>query len=154
MWMWKSVHCMAVKTFSRLTLGIIVNLCQVFILKMAIALLISMEARKVKFNCSTLWQIKNQLISCFFLLQGALYAQPILKNSSILYWRKTLCRAVPLHFSQEIQWGKLKSYKFILREDVYDRSEDESLDCYKGSQLPDGLSDVSKCFFGNFLFSS
>jgi hypothetical protein len=80
--------------------------------------------------------------------EGALYPQMLTKNSVLSYWRKTLCRAVPLYFDSEVQIGKLLGYKFRLREDVYDRFKNVTADCYKGSNLPDGLSDLSKCFFG------
>ena len=78
------------------------------------------------------------------------------KQSVLSYWRKTLCRPVPLHFDGEVQMGKLLGYKFRLREDVFDRSKNKSADCYKGPNLPDGLSDLSKCFYGSYewwLFS-
>ena len=85
--------------------------------------------------------------------EGALYPQMITKQTKLFYWRKTLCRSVPLYFDSEVQMGKLKGYKFVLRDDVYDRLENRTLDCYKGSDkendLPDGLSDLSKCFFGS-----
>lgn len=80
--------------------------------------------------------------------EGALYPQLITNETVLWYWRKTLCRSVPLYFDSEVQWGNLKGYKFILRDDVYDRFENQTADCYKGSDLADGLSDVSKCFFG------
>jgi CD36 family len=80
--------------------------------------------------------------------EGALFPQFNTNESVLWYWRKTLCRAVPLYFDSETQIGNLKGYKYILRDDVYDRFENKTADCYKGSDLPDGLSDVSKCFFG------
>lgn len=80
--------------------------------------------------------------------EGALFPQLIQKDSVLWYFRRTLCRAAPLYYDSELQLGKLKAYKFILRDDVYDRFENRTADCYKGSDLPDGLSDVSKCFFG------
>lgn len=80
--------------------------------------------------------------------EGALYPQMIQKETVLQYWRKTLCRSVPLYFDDELQWGNLKAYKYVLRDDVYDRFENRTADCYKGVDLPDGLSDVSKCFFG------
>lgn len=82
--------------------------------------------------------------------EGALYPQLITKDTVLWYFRKTLCRAVPLNFDSEVQWGNLKAYKFVLRENVYDRFANRTADCYKGSDLPDGLSDVSKCFFGAY----
>lgn len=80
--------------------------------------------------------------------EGALYPQLSTNETILWYWRKTLCRSVPLYFDSEVQHGKLKAYKFILKDDVYDRFANRTADCYKGSDLPDGLSDVSKCFFG------
>lgn len=82
--------------------------------------------------------------------EGALFPQLVTKETVLLYWRKTLCRAVPLHFDKEVQVGQLKGYKFMLRENVYDRSENETADCFKGSNLPDGLSDLSRCFFSTY----
>lgn len=80
--------------------------------------------------------------------EGALFPQLITNETVLWYWRKTLCRPVPLHYDSKVQVGKLKAFKFILRDDVYDRFENATADCYKGTDLPDGLSDVSKCFFG------
>lgn len=82
--------------------------------------------------------------------EGALYPQKLNKKSVLLYWRPTLCRAVPLYYNGEVQMERLLGYKFSLREDVYDRFQNETADCYKGSNLPDGLSDLSKCFFGSY----
>jgi hypothetical protein len=80
--------------------------------------------------------------------EGALFPQMSTKETVVWYWRKTLCRSVPLYFDEEIQWGNLKAFKYVLRENSYDRFENKSADCYKGHDLPDGLTDVSKCFFG------
>ncbi|XP_055312285.1 scavenger receptor class B member 1-like isoform X2 [Sitodiplosis mosellana] len=81
--------------------------------------------------------------------EGALYRNHLTEDSVLWYWRKPLCRKVPLYFEKKVQKGPFEAYRYILREDVYDRFENETLDCYKGSfqLLPDGLSDVSKCFF-------
>lgn len=79
------------------------------------------------------------------------YPQYLTKQTILWYWRKTLCRIAPLHFEQEIQKGPLKGYKYVLRDNVFDRFENKTADCYKGANLPDGLTDVSKCFFGNFF---
>lgn len=47
--------------------------------------------------------------------------------------------------------GKLLGYKYELPDDAFDRTPDDEdhKDCYKGqlkNDLPDGLSDLSKCF--------
>lgn len=83
--------------------------------------------------------------------EGALYPQKCTNETVLWYWRKTLCRVVPLHFDSEVQRGNLKAYKYVLRDDVYDRFVgNRTSDCNKGVDLPDGLSDVSKCFFGMY----
>uniref|UniRef100_A0A336MGZ2 CSON001578 protein n=1 Tax=Culicoides sonorensis TaxID=179676 RepID=A0A336MGZ2_CULSO len=81
--------------------------------------------------------------------EGAIYPQFLDKNSTLYYWRKTLCRPARLYFEEEVQKGPLLGYKFVLKNNVYDHSNDETtIDCYKGNPdtLPDGLSDLSKCF--------
>lgn len=70
------------------------------------------------------------------------------------YWRKPLCRQVPLYFEKKVQKGPFEAYKYILREDVYDRIN-ETEDCYRGffeTELPSGVSDLSKCFYGEEFF--
>lgn len=86
--------------------------------------------------------------------EGALYNTHLTKESIIWYWRKPLCRQVPLYFEKEVQKGAFLAYKYELREDSYDRSNNLTADCYKGFSevLPDGLSDVSKCFFGMYSY--
>lgn len=66
------------------------------------------------------------------------------------YWRKALCRQVPLYFEKTVPKGPFTGYKYVLRENAYDRFNDSATDCYKGpaEPLPDGLSDLSKCYFG------
>lgn len=86
--------------------------------------------------------------------EGALYNSQLTHDSVLWYWRKALCRKAPLHFTQEVQKGWLRAYEYVLRPNVYDRFNDTEKDCYKGfmQTLPDGLTDVSKCYYGkNFL---
>lgn len=80
--------------------------------------------------------------------EGAIYPMKIQKDTIIWYWRKTLCRPVPLHFEEEIIRKNLKAYKFVQDFDLYNRLENKSADCYKGDNLPNGLSDLSRCFYG------
>lgn len=82
--------------------------------------------------------------------EGAFYNTHLTHDSVIWYWRKAICRPVPLHFAHEVQKGSLLAYKYDLRENVYDRLNDSAQDCYKGlfHYLPDGLTDVSKCYYG------
>lgn len=82
--------------------------------------------------------------------EGALYNTHLSSESVLWYWRKSLCRQVPLYFEKTVQKGAFDAYKYVLRENVYDRMANATADCYKGPEptLPDGLSDLSKCFFG------
>jgi hypothetical protein len=83
--------------------------------------------------------------------EGSMYPSKLKKDSVLWYWRKTLCRPVPLHFEKEVQHHMMTGYKFLLRFDVFDRLEKQSDDCYRGDNLPSGLSDLSRCFFGIFI---
>lgn len=80
--------------------------------------------------------------------EGAIYPGFSTKDTIFYYWRKTLCRPVPLHYETSTTMYDLKALKFVLRYDVFDRFKSAKDDCYKGDDLPNGLSDVSKCFFG------
>jgi hypothetical protein len=84
--------------------------------------------------------------------EGSIYPVKCQKDTVLWYWRKTLCRPVPLHFEDEMMVGGLKAYKYLLRSDVFDRLQNKTADCYKGDNLPNGLSDLSKCFFGMYTF--
>lgn len=95
----------------------------------------------------------NPKRECFAYLnkssEGAFYPQGITKSTILWYFRMTLCRPVPLYFEEEVDKSPLLSYKFRLTENTYDRKENLSADCYKGFHdiLPDGLSDMSKCYY-------
>lgn len=80
--------------------------------------------------------------------EGALYQQNLDEDSIIIYWRRTLCRAVPLYFERKVQRGPLIGYEYVLPDDSYDRLMNGTADCYKGqnSFLEDGMTDMSKCY--------
>ncbi|XP_058834841.1 platelet glycoprotein 4 isoform X2 [Topomyia yanbarensis] len=79
--------------------------------------------------------------------EGAFYPQNLNENSVLIYWRRTLCRAVPLFFEKEIRRGPLTGYEFVLPDNSYDRLANATADCYKGQRilLEDGMTDMSKC---------
>ncbi|XP_314344.6 scavenger receptor class B member 1 isoform X1 [Anopheles gambiae] len=79
--------------------------------------------------------------------EGATYPQNLDEQSVLIYWRKTLCRAVPLYFERRVQKGPLTGYKYVLPDNSYDRLPDSDADCYKGQfgLLEDGMTDTSKC---------
>ncbi|XP_055854242.1 scavenger receptor class B member 1-like [Episyrphus balteatus] len=83
--------------------------------------------------------------------EGAIYPNQVAKDVILWYWRKSVCRPIPLYFEKEVQMGKLKAFKYVTHVDWYDRKENLTEDCYKGfgrTPLPDGLSDISKCYSG------
>ncbi|XP_055921502.1 scavenger receptor class B member 1-like [Eupeodes corollae] len=83
--------------------------------------------------------------------EGAIYPNQVSKDVILWYWRKSVCRPIPLHYQNEVQVGHLKGYKYVTHVDWYDREKNLTTDCYKGfmkKPLPDGLSDVSKCYSG------
>ena len=87
--------------------------------------------------------------------EGAIYPNQVAKDVILWYWRKSVCRPIPLYFEKEIQMGELKAYKYVTHVDWYDRKENLTEDCYKGfgrTALPDGLSDISKCYSGKIVF--
>lgn len=88
--------------------------------------------------------------------EGVVYPQGLTKNSTLVYWRKTICRPAFLNFEKSIKINNIEAYKYTLRQDIYDRLQNSTADCYKGfdedEQLPNGLSDVSKCYFGIYIF--
>lgn len=89
--------------------------------------------------------------------EGAQWKTNLNEASVMWYWRKALCRQVPLYFEKTVPKGIFTGYKYVLLENVYDRSNDSETDCYKGpaQTLPDGLSDLSKCYYGKInLFGS
>ncbi len=82
-----------------------------------------------------------------------MYRQRITKSSVLTFWRKALCRTVSLYFQKEIQMDGILAYKYILHPDMYDRKPKNETDCYRGAivELPNGLTDVSKCYFSKSL---
>lgn len=89
--------------------------------------------------------------------EGAAYPQKLTEDDTLVYWRKTLCRPAPLTFEKKMKKDSLIAYKYLLRENTYDRLKNRTADCYRGNEiaeLPDGLSDLSKCFYRNIINSS
>lgn len=82
-----------------------------------------------------------------------MYRQRLTKKSVLKFWRKAICRTVSLHFDKEVKIGDISTYKYTLASDVYDRLPNKEADCYKGvyQELQDGLTDVSKCYYGKSI---
>ncbi|RZB39341.1 scavenger receptor class B member 1-like [Asbolus verrucosus] len=87
--------------------------------------------------------------------EGVAYPQYITKNTTLKYWRKTLCKMAILHYHNDVTKYGLNAYRYNLIDSIFNRTQPTDSDCFKGApELPDGLSDVSKCHFGFPLASS
>lgn len=61
----------------------------------------------------------------------------------------TFIQIFKILFTEEVQKYGLTAYKFSLPNSTYYRKQPSEEDCYKGEPpLLDGLSDVSKCYYG------
>ncbi|XP_013177530.1 PREDICTED: scavenger receptor class B member 1-like [Papilio xuthus] len=79
--------------------------------------------------------------------EGVMYHQHITKQDVLLYWRKTVCKLMPLYFESELSMDEVPLYRYNLSEVVFERVRNGT-DCYDTSpSLPSGLSDASKCYF-------
>lgn len=61
-----------------------------------------------------------------------------------------MCRAVDMHFAEEVEIDGILAYKFLVQPDIHDRTSSNATD-YNGEvqgELQNGLSDYSKCYFG------
>ncbi|XP_028161803.1 scavenger receptor class B member 1-like [Ostrinia furnacalis] len=79
--------------------------------------------------------------------EGVMYQQRLTKQDILLYWRKTVCKVMPLYFDEEITVDNVPVYRYNLSESVFERTSNGT-DCYDTvPSLPPGLSDGSKCYF-------
>ncbi|XP_060809018.1 scavenger receptor class B member 1-like [Amyelois transitella] len=79
--------------------------------------------------------------------EGVMYHQRLSKTDVVLYWRKTVCKLMPLYFDSELVIDHVPVYRYNLSESVFNRVTNGT-DCYDTQpSLPEGLSDGSKCYF-------
>lgn len=72
-------------------------------------------------------------------------------NDSVLFYRKSLCRAAPLIPVDEGVKSGLHGYKFTFPENMLDNgkyTKENKCFCSNDKCLPEGLMDVSKCYYG------
>lgn len=69
----------------------------------------------------------------------------------IKYFRKCICQVIPLHYESTTELLGLKVNEYVLRPESMKRKANLSADCFRGPDdyeiLPDGLTDMSKCYF-------
>ncbi|KAJ8706358.1 hypothetical protein PYW08_010984 [Mythimna loreyi] len=82
---------------------------------------------------------------------GTKFRGGVTRNESILFYRKSLCRAAPLIPVDEGEKSGLKGYKYTFPENMMDNGkyiEDNKCFCRHGNCLPPGLIDVTDCYYG------
>ncbi|XP_049883792.1 scavenger receptor class B member 1-like [Pectinophora gossypiella] len=79
--------------------------------------------------------------------EGVMYHQHLTKEDILMYWRKTVCKSMPLYFDSEMMLDSVPVYRYNLSEIAFERVKNGT-DCYDTVPgLPSGLSDGSKCYF-------
>ncbi|XP_049883746.1 scavenger receptor class B member 1-like isoform X2 [Pectinophora gossypiella] len=82
---------------------------------------------------------------------GTKFKGGVSANESILFFRKSLCRAAPLIPMGEGVKSGLKAYKYGFPEHMLDNGKiikENQCFCRKGKCLPEGLIDVTDCYYG------
>lgn len=73
-------------------------------------------------------------------------------NETVInYFRKSVCQNIPLHYERSGELMGLKVHEYVLRPESLRRKANLTADCFKGPDadalLPDGLTDMSRCYF-------
>ncbi|KAJ2943334.1 hypothetical protein O0L34_g12141 [Tuta absoluta] len=82
---------------------------------------------------------------------GSRFQGKVTMNDTILFYRKSLCRAAPLIAKGEGIKSGLKSYMYGFPDNMMDNGkyiEENKCFCRKGKCLPVGLIDVTDCYYG------
>lgn len=119
-----------------------------------LAMEIAMQQLQVNannFNCL----LKNEWIERLRVLPGSseayLYNRKMTKKTVIKYFRKSICQVIPLHYERSSELLGLAVNEYVLRPESMSRKKNLTADCYKGTEygyvLPDGLTDMAKCYF-------
>lgn len=81
---------------------------------------------------------------------GTKFQGKVTKNDSLLFFRKSLCRAAPLIPTDEGIKSGIAAYKYTFPEHMLDNGKhlkENKCFCRKGFCLPEGLIDVSDCYY-------
>ncbi|XP_053622044.1 scavenger receptor class B member 1-like isoform X1 [Plodia interpunctella] len=82
---------------------------------------------------------------------GTKFKGGVTRNETILFYRKSMCRAAPLIPVQEGVKSGLNAYMYTFPENMLDNGkyiEENKCFCRKGKCLPAGLIDVTDCYYG------
>ncbi|XP_047542483.1 scavenger receptor class B member 1-like isoform X1 [Vanessa atalanta] len=82
---------------------------------------------------------------------GTKFKGAVARNETILFYRKSLCRSAPLIPAEEGTKHGFKAYKYVFPEHMLDNGkhiEENKCFCRYGKCLPEGLIDVTDCYYG------
>ncbi|XP_039751840.1 scavenger receptor class B member 1-like isoform X2 [Pararge aegeria] len=82
---------------------------------------------------------------------GTKFQGAVSRNQTVLFYRKSLCRAAPLIPVEEGVKNGMKAYKYVFPEHMLDNGklyEENKCFCRHGKCLPEGLIDVTDCYYG------
>lgn len=82
---------------------------------------------------------------------GTKFRGGVTKNETLLFYRKSLCRAAPLIPSEEGVRSGIRGVKYVFPEHMLDNgkyNEENKCFCRNGKCLPEGLIDVADCYYG------
>ncbi|XP_053961153.1 scavenger receptor class B member 1 isoform X1 [Anastrepha ludens] len=83
---------------------------------------------------------------------GTKFKSFIQPNDTIKFFRKSMCRPINLYRTGEPQtYGSLTGYKYVFEENAFDNginNEANKCFCRKGKCQPQGLIDVTDCYYG------
>ncbi|XP_034827680.1 lysosome membrane protein 2-like isoform X1 [Maniola hyperantus] len=82
---------------------------------------------------------------------GTKFQGAVSRNETVLFYRKSLCRAAPLIPVEESIKNGMKAYKYVFPEHMLDNgkyNEKNKCFCRHGKCLPEGLIDVTDCYYG------
>jgi hypothetical protein len=85
--------------------------------------------------------------------EGVSYPQFLTRNDTLLYLRKTICRATPLYYRKDESRYGMHGLRFELPSNLYASPDERPQNaCFRrrgdfSPQLPSGATDVSPCFY-------
>lgn len=93
---------------------------------------------------------KNCKVNLTYSSEGVMYNQFLTKESKLKYWRKTICKPVDLSYTCDASKYGVSAYRYTLSPNTFNRTYPAYDDCFKGdpTTLPNGLTDVSNCYYG------
>ncbi|XP_034247579.1 scavenger receptor class B member 1-like isoform X1 [Thrips palmi] len=86
-----------------------------------------------------------------FASDGTKFNSYIEPNQTLSFFRKSMCRAMPMVRVGEAKRSGMMGYKYTFKSDALDNgkvNKDNKCFCRQGHCLPEGLIDVTDCYYG------